>query len=263
MNASIDIFQQIINAILDSFLSMLGTLFLYGVIGFIVSIVFIIFLAKSNLAVRKNRLWNIFAKLHYVVLFFSLTIIISLVGGVRSMQLLSNELLEKYLQPTVEQQVGNVQKVIISLWSDELHATNVSIQETSKKLAELIQYEPDEDEFFAEQKASMVNWLMEDVGQWVISITIATMLNKTIEATGEEVGVDARNLSFTVNEIKNIDFSKTGYKISKTVERVAQRYVNSIYTSQYISLLIMLCLILLLPLLEMLLYHLWWKKRNV
>jgi len=250
---------QLVELMLGTFLSVIGSVFFYSVVGFILAIVVMIFVGRKKWVKRENGFWNFLTNFHYLFILVAFMVGAPLFGATKSVHGMANDIVSTYLKPTIETQITKIQKVVVELWSEEINTVAVSVKDTTDKLTKTMQYVPDSDEYFGEQKASMINWLVDDLGKWVISATLAAMVNTALD--GSVDSVDAANLMFTTQQISNIDYSSSGNKIASSVELSVNRYIDTFFFGYYLNIFILVAFILALPVTEILLYNLWWKKR--
>ena len=254
---------QLIEIVSDSFLSIVGSIFFYAIIGFVLAIIVMIVIARKRWAKRENGFWNFLTIFHHLAFLLAFMITMPLVGGVRAVHSMTNDITHNYLKSTVEQQIGNVQQAIVSLLPAEQPDFTLTVQDASDSILKDLKYTPDTDEFFGEEKAELLNWLVTDLGGWTITAMVDAMVNTAMAGAAESVGLDPSEVSFSVAKISSMDFSKASAQIATSVDESVTYYVDSFFRVYYFELFLLFTLIVAIPVIEMLFYNLYWKKRKL
>lgn len=254
---------QLIEIVSDSFFSIIGNVFLYTIIGLVLAIVMMTIIARKRWAKRENGFWNFLTIFHYVAFLAAFMITLPIVGGVRAVHSMADEITHNYLKPTVEQQIGNVQKAIASLSPKEQPGFTVTVQDASNSILKDLKYTPATDEFFGEEKAELLNWIITDLGGWAVVAMVNAMADVAVDGAAESIGLDPSDVSFSVAQISSMDYSKVSAQISTSVDKSVSYYVDSFFNVYYFELLLLFTLIITIPVIEMLFYNLYWKKRKL
>jgi len=250
--------DQLFVLLLDIFWSIVGSVLLYTVIGLIVSIAVMVFVKSKKLARRKNMFWNFLTNLHYPLILIAFLVTGPILGGTRALHSMVSGIVSHYLSPTIEEKVGNIQHAIISAWSEEASDFPASTQDTVDHLVKTLHYTPAPDEFFGEEKADLLNWLIDDLGSSIVGSTVSAMASVAI---GEVESIGA--LVFPVQEIRATDYSYFGKRIAQSVDATVSSYIDSFFSGFYVKILGILALFMAIPVVEMLFFNLWWKNRTI
>jgi len=130
-----------------------------------------------------------------------------MLGLSRSAHTMADNLVSNYLKPTLNHQLGAIQKSVTALWADDLGEATKSVKETTAELMDSLRYTADEDEYFVEQKTEMVNWIVDDIGQWAILATLSAMVNSTMVTDSQGLEINTEDLVFSMTRFENADFS--------------------------------------------------------
>ena len=85
------------------------------------------------------------------------------------------------------------------------------------------------------------------------------MVDNAIAGTTDLTGIETNQLMFSIQQIKNIDYTNAGGHIASSVEKSTNLYVDAFFFGYYLYILSLVAIILALPVIEMLFYHLIWK----
>lgn len=253
--------QQALEIVLGGFIGLVGSIMLYTILGFVLSIVTMVFIVRKKWAKRKHGFWNFITNFHYLFILVAFMVAGPMLGLSRSVHTMTDDLVGNYLKPTIENQIGAIQKSVTELWADDLQNATRSVKETTTELMDSLRYVADEDEYFVEEKTEMVNWIIDDIGQLAIASTLAAMVNTTMDSDSQDMEVNAEDLVFSITQFENANFSNASKEIASSVDESVSGYVGSFFALQYLNILVSFLFIIAYPLIEMIFYNMFWKKR--
>ncbi len=255
--------DQLFMLMMDSFWSIIGSVLLYTSIGLMISIALVLYIKRKKLARRENPFWNFMTNFHYLFVVSALLLSSPMLGGTRAVHHMINGLVHSHLNPTIETQVGQIQQAIVSAWPEKGVGFTASTDDTVARLLKTMQYTAHPDVFLGQKKAALINWLLDDLGIWIVNATVTTMASIATGKTFESIGLDSSGLEFSLQQIENTDYSQLGEEIAQSVSIYVSSYIDSFFSGFYLNIFTVLVLLMAIPLIEILFFNLWWKNRSI
>jgi hypothetical protein len=207
--------------------------------------------------------WNILSKLHYPLWLGLFTLTGCAVGATSALESRVDNEIDSQLRPLLASRMPALEEFLVEKLPVRSDDEPISVGEAAQRFLQTLYYEPESSGFLDRARARCVNWVTLNFGKWVIVTTFGAIVTYAVGRTGDTLGLDAATIEFTVNTIKAADLSRVDQNIAQIVVEAVQVQVSAFFNGVYLQLLGFFALVLLAFVIEILVYHLWWKRRYV
>lgn len=244
--------------------SSLPSIFLFGLLFFVLSIVLLLVCRRYGLLKRKNKYWNFAVKLNYLyvpAVFVCCGMACGMLFHTKSyIKERHREILEPVSQAAVES--------ITSYLADQevmknLEGRKVPLSDLLKKIFGDYYYTPKSDSFVERQKSYLVNQVLARGGRFVLSLAVRKVLEDLCTRAHVGVTIQDEVVEFGVGLVKNMDVSNTKISASTVITSAVHAKVQSLLSGLYLHFFLYLLLFLTPPILEAVLYLFLVKKKSV
>lgn len=263
LDQALDITKTVAGTLGQLLLEMLPRSLLLGLLGFVLAVVLVVVGNRKAWFSREHRVWNILSKLHYLLWIPLATFTGCAMGATSALESRVEAELDERFQPLLEAEMPALETFLVEKLPVRSDDESISVGEATQRFLQTLYYEPESDGLFDKTKARCVNWVTLNFGKWVIVTTFGAIVAYAVGRTGETLGLDASTIEFTVNTIKTADLSQVDKNIAQIVVEAVQHQVSAFFNGIYVQILGIFALILLACIIEIVIYHLWWKKRYV
>lgn len=222
----------------DMLLKSLWWVPVFALLGFVIAIVVIVVLARKRLMVRQHRVWNVFAKLSYLVILVGVMFATVTIGVLRHQQNQLDTAMKTELLPAMENQMPTLRMYVFAA----IQAHQIQTQVTRELLVRLVlrdlHYVPRDDGLWERLKARGINRVLTEL--------------RAAASAGPIIGLDAADST----PAKLLD------GLPRLVMSKAVDSVDHLFHSMYLSIALLFLGLFALVAGEMLLYFKWYLPRQ-
>ncbi|MYN17139.1 hypothetical protein GTP81_10285 [Rugamonas sp. FT107W] len=151
------------NRVGDMLLKSLWWAPVFALLGFVIAIVVIVVLARKRLMVREHRVWNVFAKLSYLVILVGVVFATVTIGVLRHQQNQLDAVMETELLPAMEHNLPTVRTYLFAAIQMHQIRTQVTRQLMVMLLLRDLQYVPLDNGLWEQVKALGINKVLAEL----------------------------------------------------------------------------------------------------
>ena len=240
--------------VLDVLLAALPVALVYSFFLLLISVVLIIVMHKRRLYTREAKAWNLLTKLHYPLWMLLLVGLGFGLGFIASIQSSCDRAIDEKLRPALVGMVIPFQSKIIDSLPPELADKPMTGQaiydyviERTVKLKEL------------ERSAEEAEGWLQDISLQIQNAAqrhiVTYAIDTAIKRAGEKAGIAGKDVEFTLETFKAIDFSEEADEIAAKVSSEAKKHVSGFANGMRLQVLIYGGILVLLLLVEPLIFY--------
>lgn len=229
--------QPLADFLLGSIRTGLPTMLLYTSAGFVIAIILMMWIARRKLLCRRPRLWNVLAKLSYLLILSGVLFTAATLGAVRHLQQYTMAVVDARLLPAVHEYstvlVVTLTANIGTLISRDPQSIPMLVDATLQRLY----YHPASTSMWERGKAGVVNWTIRTIG--------GDALTKVLEDARRDGSMRTLNRA-----------------LPKLIVTATRDRLNDTFSSGYTMIAMAALLIAAIVAGEMLLYFRWYERRR-
>jgi len=233
-----------------------------SVAAFIISIVVLYLLKRKNVFVRKNRIWDFLAKLHYPVWIIVFIFAGFSYGTANAVETRVENVLEKTVKPYIEVSVPIVYEYLVEELPVLAPDEKITVRTAAAHIMKDIVYVPSSDDYFEKLKSDSLNYVISGAGEWVMTYIINALVTHIIHSAGQALHFSEGDLEFTQLSITDASISSADSTIAEVASKALGNKVGDFFDIVKGEIAFTFLFMMLILLAEPLTYHLWWKKRN-
>lgn len=151
------------NRVGDMLLKSLWWMPVFALLGFVIAIVVIVVLARKRLMVREHRVWNVFAKLSYLVILMGVMFATVTIGVLRHQQNQLDAVMETELLPAMEKNMPTVRTYLFAAIQEHQIRTKVTRELLVMLVLRDLRYVPHDDGLWERLKARGINKVLTEL----------------------------------------------------------------------------------------------------
>lgn len=255
-------------------LSAIGWIVLFTFIGGIIGLVLVWKIGRAQLLRRHHWLWNVCAKVSYVVILLGMPLTGAALGMVYGAHRQIQPVLEQEVRPVLASGVGSLRTYLALQLKGYQPGQLVSLKSLLDPLFASLTYKPQSNSYWERKKAHLINRVVVQQGAEVMLSSLQYVLAEQIEAAGRaltdgqirhedsaqlaQLSVETL-LKFTRDEGKGTDFGKLDRSLPGIMLSAIEGKINHYFNSLYGSIGLTFLLVALLIGAEILIYrHYFW-----
>lgn len=259
---SLDYVEDIFVQVFGELIFILPIALLASLTAFFVAIIVLYLLRRKKTFVRKNRTWDILAKLHYPIWLVAFMCVGFLYGTVNAVESRVENALEKTVKPFVEDSVPIVYEYLVNELPVLAPDEKITIRAATAHIMENIIYEPRSEGYFEKLKADTINYVILGAGEWVMTYIVNALVTHLIQSAGQTLHFSEGELEFNQLSIADVSLENADTTIAKVASKAIKNQVENFFNLMYGKINSIFLFLILILLIEPLMYHLWWKKCN-
>jgi hypothetical protein len=252
--------------------SSMPTALLYAGMGLVAAIVLMVWVARRHWLRRRPRVWNILAKLSYLVILLVTLFAFTAVGVVRHVQQETMTALETTLDPLVRVNTVLLREYVSAQIAAHGPDHPVTARELVNATLKDLYYRPASDSLWERSKARIVNWtlrklggdLLETVFEKIIvakADSVVAGLKDHTQSEAGKVGIDVlRKVLLDAN--RKVDLSALDRTLPQIILDAAGNQIRATFHKAYLMIALIWLGVGALIAAEMLLYFRWYEKRQ-
>ncbi|MYM95087.1 hypothetical protein [Duganella vulcania] len=151
------------NRVGDMLLKSLWWVPVFALLGFVIAIVVIVVLARKRLMVREHRVWNVFAKLSYLVILVGVVFATVTIGVLRHQQNQLDAVMETEVLPAMENNMPTVRTYLFAAIQEHQIRTKVTRELLVMLVLRDLHYVPHDDGLWEHLKARGINKVLAEL----------------------------------------------------------------------------------------------------
>jgi hypothetical protein len=259
-------------------LNALPWILLFTFIAFLLALSITIYLARKNLLKRHVRIWNIAAKLTYLVVLIGLPLFGGALGAVYGTQRLVNQSLAQQLRPAIEEKMPAMRAYLASQVKEYQPDKLVSVKDLIDPLVNDLYYKPKSESAWEHTKARWINEkILRNGADIFLESLQQVILTKLAAVDGLTAGSDIHGqpndggivrvsasvmTKFTSDVTKEVDFSQLDKSLPQVFVDALTKKINSYFQSIYAALGLICLGIALIIISEILIYRRYYLRRQ-
>jgi len=220
---------------------------------------------------RSPKVWNVLAKLTYLVVVLAFTLLSGIGGALYGTQRVLGHNVDTYLEPAIASQMPKLRLFLAEQLEPMARNSVITVRDLMQPILRDLRYQPRSSSWLEQHKARLINELILRGGAMALTEAFQQCMRhlpQFLPESGDQ-GQDAL-LSFTVDTAlkmlavtgEKVDFSPLDQSVPQVFTHAVQRQIYSVYKGLYIGLLIKLAIVLALLGAEMLIYFRYWVPRR-
>jgi hypothetical protein len=243
----------------------------FGFAGLVVALILMTLIRRHRLLRREHRVWNLAAKLSYLIV-LGVCLLVGVVGGaLYGIQRDLDRAVSENLEPALAAQMPALRVQLARRLGQMAAAGVVTARDLVQPLVQEFLYQPESDGRIEQFKAAIINRLVLEVGAVAMNQAIQQALKQLPavmasagngpqdDLSGFAVGVVAQALAGTGDKL---NFSPLDRSVPEIFAETVRKQIDSQFKALYIGLAIKLLLVTLLIALEMLIYFKYYLPRR-
>jgi len=226
------------NRVGDMLLKSLWWVPVFALLGFVIAIVVIVVLARKRLMVREHRVWNVFAKLSYLVILVGVMFATVAIGVLRHQQNQLDAVMETEVLPAMENNMPTVRTYLFAAIQEHQIRTKVTRELLVMLVLRDLRYVPRDDGLWEHLKARGINKALAEL--------------RAAASASPVLGLDDANST----PAKLVD-SLPRYMVGKAVDSI-----DHLFHGMYLSIVMLFLGLGALVAGEILLYFKWYLPRQ-
>jgi hypothetical protein len=268
--------EPLADFLLNLFWSSLPSALLYAGVGLVVAIVLMVWVARKKLLRRRPRLWNVLAKLSYVLILAGAVFGASAIGVVRHVQQQTMSIFESAAVPLVRANTVVLREYVTAKLASFAPGQPVTARELVDATLKDLYYQPTSDSLWERGKARIVNWTLRKLGGEVLTAVFQKIIIAKVEGMAAALKTDMHGqeqgeaVSFGADVLKKVlldanrklDLTVLDRTLPQIILDAARQQIGATFHSVYLMIAMVLLAIAAIVGGEMLLYFRWFEKRN-
>lgn len=220
---------------------------------------------------RHPKVWNVLAKLTYLVVVLAFTLLGGVGGALYGTQRVVGHNVATYLEPAVASQMPKLRRLLAEHLEPMARNSVITVRDLLQPLLGDLRYRPRSSSWLEQHKVRLINELILRGGAMALTEAFQQgmrHLPQFLPESGDR-GQDEL-LSFTVDTAlkmlavtgEKVDFSPLDQTVPQVFTHAVQRQIHGFYKGLYIGLLIKLLIVLALLGAEILFYFRYWVPRR-
>lgn len=251
---------------------------IFALLGFFAAIVVIVALQRRKLLYRTLWIWNVFAKLSYLLIMLSFLMTGVSSGVLFGVQRTLDRALVATMKPALEAQMPALRQQLIAYIGPMARDRMLTARDLVEPIVKELVYTPKNDGLLETMKAKIANEMLYESAAYAMTEAfqqvmknMAKFLEKTDFKVGEnffkagenvvEVSADAM-LKVLIGIGEHVDFTALDATVPDIFTAAMQKQLNSLFYSLYIGLFIKLLFVALLIGAEILIYFKYYLPRK-
>ena len=252
--------------------SSMPTALLYAGMGLMVAIVLMVWVSRKKLLRRRPHVWNVLAKLSYLVILVATLFAFTAVGVVRHVQKETMSALEVHVAPLVRVNTVLVREYVgtrMAAYGPDHPAT---ARELVNGTLRDLYYQPVSDSMWERGKARVVNWTLRKLGGDMLEAvfekiivakadSVVAGLKDHAQSEAGKVGIDVLR-RVLLDADRKVDLSALDRTLPQIILDAAGNQIRATFHHAYLMIALAWLGIGALIAAEMLLYFRWYEKRQ-
>lgn len=247
--------QNIFGVVFEEIIFLIPSVVLSLIITFFLSVIILVVLARKNFFRRRNKIWNLIAKLHYPIwmsVFIILGFIIGVINGVSSR---AESILKETGKSIIEASIPILYEHLINELPLSSLNEKITIRSATTHIMKDMAYVSETDSKIEGLKAQSINWMTSTVGDWIITYAVNALVSKAMMDVGEALHFSDDDLEFSQVSLIDMDLTQSESSISQVVYEAIVISVKKIVLGAKKSVYSLFFLVMSLLLLEPVTYY--------
>jgi hypothetical protein len=249
---------------------------LYFACGFALGLILAIYLAKKHLLKRNQPVWNVLAKLSYILILAAMPLALGVIGVLHSVQSTINQEIEMRLLPAVTEQMPAVSHALNEQLKRYPTGKIITVKDLVEPLVSDMYYIPKSESLWERSKARVINDMILRRGATALTEAVQQALLGKLQHVGQvmeqvigggrstpddivKIGTDVI-MKFTTDSAREIDFTQLEKTVPEMLVDALKNNIDNYLKSTRKTILIILAGMLLLIVGEILYYRRYLQK---
>jgi len=268
--------ESISDGIFDLIMSCLPSVLLYGIVGLLIAMAIMVWAGKKKWLRRRPPLWNVLAKLSYVLILAGTLFVTTTFGIVRHLQLQAVNAFESKGVPIVLSYAGVLHDYVASVLAVYAPGRTITLRELVDTALQDLYYRRESDSPLEYGKARIVNWTLDTLGRDVLTLVFQKVLIDKLESIEARLKADARGSArgevagFGADLLKKalldanqkLDLTVLNRALPQIVVDAVRQQIGTYFTHAYMTLALIWLVTAAIVVGEMLLYFRWYQKNR-